>query len=424
VKVGIDYRSALINREGIGRYTRELVRGFVDLRFDSNLGLFGYTLAPSKFSRAELGLAGSNAELVRLRFPSRWLPQLLARLGKGVDDLVGGCEVYHHTQPHLLAVRKAAEIVTIFDCIYTLDTPSAGDAPRAEDAHAAERARAALVARGAGDARGALDAHSAIGAGYLAPEAAAHMTAVAKEMVARADRILVPSEFVGADAVLSLGAHPDRVTVTHLGCDHVVRDLPPGGFGRPRDPYVLTVSRVDARKNHLRMLEAFERLVKEGLPHRWIVAGPPGHGAEVFERALERSPARARVDRRRYVADAELPRLYAQADVFLFASLNEGFGLPPLEAMACGAPVVSSCVTSMPEILGDAAFLVEPTDSERIFEAARRLLVERDLAEDFVLRGKTRARQFTWRECARRTLLAYQAALDPIREEPSLRRSL
>jgi len=382
VRVGIDYRSALINREGIGRYTRELVRGFVDLNFDSNLGLFAYTLAPSKFTREELGLARSKAELVRLRFPSRWMPRLLARLGKGVDDLVGGCDLYHHTQPHLLAVRSAVEVVTIFDCIYTLD------------------------------------------AGYLAPEAAAHMTSVAQEMIARADRILVPSEFVGADAVLSLGAHPDRITITHLGCDHVVRDLPPGGFPRPNEPYVLTVSRVDARKNHLRMLQAFEMLVKEGLPQRWIIAGPEGHGADVFARALEASPARARVEWRRFVADAELPRLYAQADAFLFASLNEGFGLPPLEAMACGTPVVASCVTSMPEILGDAAFLVEPTDSERIFEAARRLLVEHDLAEDFSVRGKARAREFTWRECARRTLIAYQASLDPKRAEPSLRRSL
>jgi glycosyltransferase involved in cell wall biosynthesis len=243
-------------------------------------------------------------------------------------------------------------------------------------------------------------------------------------MVARADRILVPTEFVGADVVLSLGAHPDRVTVTHLGCDHVVRGLPPGGFPRPTEPYVLTVSRVDARKNHLRMLEAFEMLVKEGLPQRWIIAGPPGHGAEIFERALAESPARSRVEWRRFVDDAELPQLYAQADAFLFASLNEGFGLPPLEAMACGTPVVSSCVTSLPEVLGDAAFLVEPTDSERIFEAARRLLVEPDLAQDFVLRGKQRAREFTWKECARRTLLAYQAATKPKNAEPSLRRSL
>jgi glycosyltransferase involved in cell wall biosynthesis len=198
--------------------------------------------------------------------------------------------------------------------------------------------------------------------------------------------------------------------ITSLGCDHVLEHLPPGGFPRPRDPFILTVSRVDARKNHTRMLAAFELLVKEGLPHRWIVAGPRGFGCEDFERALARSPARARVDWRPYVDEAQLVRLYCEADVLLWASLNEGFGLPPLEAMACETPVVTSCVTSMPEVCGDAAFLVEPTDPERIFEATRRLLTEPDLAEEYVLRGKRRAREYTWEGCARDTLLAYQAA--------------
>ncbi len=383
MRVGIDYRSALVNVEGIGRYCRELVRGLVEEGFGGNLGLFGYTLKGARFTPAELGIAGSRAELCRLRFPSRWLPGLLQRLGKGVDDLVGGCAVYHHTQPSLLPVRAAVEVATIFDVIYTLD------------------------------------------AGYLSPEAAAHMTAVAKEQVQRSRRILVPCQFVGAEVVMSLGAHPARVSVTSLGCDHVARELPPGGYPPAAEPYVLTVSRVDARKNHLRMLEAFERLVREGFPHRWVIAGPPGFGSEDFERALAASPARSRVEWRRFVSDSELPELYSRADVFLFASLNEGFGLPPLEAMACGTPVVSSCVTSMPEVLGDAAFLVEPTDSERIFEATRRLLAEPDLARDLAQRGRARAREFTWRRCARETLLAYRAAVesDPA-EAPRLRRTL
>ena len=109
MRVGIDYRPALVNREGIGRYTRELVRGMIELDFDEHLGLFGYTLAPSKFSHEELGLKGTRAELLRLRFPSKLLPWLLARLGKGVDDLTGGAEVYHHTSYSRLPVRRAAE---------------------------------------------------------------------------------------------------------------------------------------------------------------------------------------------------------------------------------------------------------------------------------------------------------------------------
>jgi len=384
MRVGLDYRPALVNREGIGRYTRELVRGMLEHNFGANLGLFGYTLAGSRFSRAELGLAGTPAELLRLRLPSRSLPWLLAKLRKGVDDLVGGCDVYHHTQYSDLAVRRAVEVVTIHDCLYLYTS-----------------------------------------ADYVATEAGQRMAAAARALVKRAKRILVPSEFVGAEVVMHFGAWPGQISVTPLGCDHVARALPPEGFPSAREAYILTVSRVDNRKNHVRMLRAFERLVREGLPQRWIVAGPRGHGCEHFERALAASPARARVEWRRDVSEAELPRLYAQADLFLFASLGEGFGLPPLEAMACGAPVVTSSVSSLPEVCGPAAWYVEPTDEERIFEAARRLLQEPELRRDLVARGRERARQFRWSETARATLLAYQRATDPSADDaPKLRRSL
>ena len=354
MRVGIDYRPALVNREGIGRYARELVRAQVELSFDASLGLFGYTLAPMRFSRAELGIAGSRAELLRLRIPSRFLPALLRRTKRGVDDLVGGCEVYHHTQPNRLHVRAAAEVATIFDCIYTID------------------------------------ADEETQAGYLDPEMARRMTAVARELVARAKKILVPSRFVGAEVVLSLGAKPNHVIVTPLGCDHVVRSLPPGGLPRAKEPYVLTVARVDPRKNHVRMLEAFELLVREGLPHRWLIAGPRGWRAEEFERALARSPVAGRVEWRKEVPESALARLYAEADLFLWPSLSEGFGLPPLEAMACGTPVVTSIVTSMPEICGDAALLVRPPTAPRSSKPP--FLTDRDLHEEHVLRGKRRAR--------------------------------
>ena len=382
MRAGIDYRPALVNREGIGRYTRELVRGMIEHGFDGNLGLFGYTLAPMRFSREELGIAESRAELLRLRLPSKWMPWILNKLSKGADDAVGGADVFHHTAYHHLPVRESAEVVTIHDCIYMLD------------------------------------------AGYMDPETAERMRTVSKEIASRAKRILVPTEFVGAEVVMNFGVYPSQISVTGLGCDHVARNLP-AKLPPAASPYLLTVTRVDRRKNHLRMLEAFEGLVREGFPHRWIVAGPPGYGSEEFEKALADSPARDRVEWRRFVSEEELPTLYAQADLFLFASLNEGFGLPPLEAMACGTAVVTSCVTSMPEVCGDAAWLVEPTDSERIFEAARRLLAEPELREDLELRGRQQARRFTWRDTAKHTLLAYQKALEPEDDAaPKLRRSL
>jgi glycosyltransferase involved in cell wall biosynthesis len=385
MRVGIDYRPALVNREGIGRYARELVRALIGHNFGANLGLFGYTLAAPRVSRAELGLADAagRPELLRLRWPSRALPWLLARLGKGVDDLVGGCQVYHHTQYSRLHVRRALEVATLHDCLYLKD------------------------------------------ADYVARDAAERMSVAARELAQRARRILVPSEFVGAEVVLHFGVWPAQVSLTPLGCDHIARAMPAQGFPRPRKPYVLTVARVDNRKNHVRMLAAFERLVREGFPHRWVVAGPPGHGVEHFQRALARSSVASRVEWRRDVDEAELPRLYAQADLFLFASLGEGFGLPPLEAMAAGTPVVTSALTALPEVCGDAAWYVEPTDPERIFEAARRLLAEPHLRAEFVAKGRVQARKFTWRETARSTLIAYQKATEPLPDDAHrLRRSL
>jgi glycosyltransferase involved in cell wall biosynthesis len=370
VKIGIDYRSALINREGIGRTTRELVRALIELGHGADLGLFGWTLAPVKFTRDELGLelpdGEGSARLARFRFPSRWIPDLCRTLGKGVDDLSGGCDVFHHAQPHILPVRSAVEVGTIFDCIYTR------------------------------------------GGGFVSEAAAESMTQAAREMVARCTHLIVPSRFVAGEVVSVFGADPARVHVAWLGCDHVLRGE--NGAAVRREPWALTISRVDRRKNHVRMLRVFERLVAAGLVERWIVAGPDGHGFEEFDAALAVSPVRARVERLRHVEDAELPRLYRSARLFLFASLDEGFGLPPLEALACGTPVVAGRNSSMPEVLGDAALLVDAEDEDAIFEAARTLLTENDLAAELQQRGLSRARSLTWRACARTVHDVYTAA--------------
>ena len=196
MRIGIDYRPALVNREGIGRYTRELVRGMIELNFGGNLGLFGYTLAARRFSLEELGLVGDHRpELLRMRIPSRAIPWLLGKLGKGVDDLVGGCEVYHHTHTNRLEVREAREVVMIHDTMYAIPD-----------------------------------------SGYLDPEAAQRMTAAARVQVERASRILVPCEFVGAEVVMTFGVNPGKVMVTPLGCDHIVRDVPPGDSARRPSP--------------------------------------------------------------------------------------------------------------------------------------------------------------------------------------------
>jgi len=367
VRIGLDYRPALLNREGIGRYARELVRALGAVAPADELLLFGWSLAAAQVAREELGLP-ANARLRRLRFPSRWLAQLARVTGRHADDLVGGAELWHHTQPSAAPVRRAVEVVTVFDCIYLRDE------------------------------------------GFLSPAAAAAMSQAIRARVAASARVLVPSHFVADDVERHFGVARERLCVTPLGADHLLR-VEPDRARLPREPFVLTVARVDARKNHLTVLRAFERLCADGLPQRWIVAGPAGHRAEEFAAALNASPVRERVEWRQFVGERELAALYAGCAAFLFPSRDEGFGLPPLEAMALGAPVVAGRSGSLPEVLGDAAAWVEPLDVDALHRCTRELLLDHELAEERRRAGRAQAARFTWTACAAATRAAYAAAL-------------
>lgn len=377
MRVGIDYRTALVNREGIGRATRELVRALATISEPPDARLFGWTLARSEVARDELGLPTSRVHLDRLRFPSRWIPRLCGILGRGVDDLVGGCDVFHHTQTHVLPVRSAIETAVVFDCIWA--RPGAG----------------------------------------LTDEAAQRMAEGVRDLCRRSRRVLTPSAFVADDVARTLGVDRTRIDVALLGCDHVLRG---GAPNRPEveGRYVLTLSRVDARKNHVRMLRAFEIAVASGVEQRWVVAGPRGAGAEEFEAALASSRVRDRVIRRDFVPDSELRGLYAHADAFLFASLDEGFGLPPLEAAALGVPVIASSAGSLPEVLGDGALTPDPLDVDVLARDLIAVLREPDFARELVRRGTARARELSWSACARDTIACWKRAIgDAVRPSAS-----
>jgi len=372
MKVAIDYRTALVNREGIGRATRELVRALQHIEDPPELRLFGWTLAKSEVAREELGLV-ARTKLARLRFPSRWIPRTCALLGRGADLLAGGADIYHHTQTHVLPVSRAVETAIVFDCIWA--RPGSG----------------------------------------LTDEAAARMSEGVAAQVARARRILAPSVFVADDIARTLGVDRARIDVALLGCDHVLRGAAPGP-STVTGPYALTVSRVDARKNHARMLRAFEAAVRAGAQHRWVVAGPRGAGAEEFEQALANSAVRERVVRLDFVAEMELRALYAGASAFLFASLDEGFGLPPLEAAMLGVPVVASSAGSLPEVMGDGALLPNPIDEVALARDFTRVLTDREAAEDLARRGRARAQALSWANCARETTAHWRRALADHRE--------
>ncbi|MEZ6015783.1 MAG: glycosyltransferase family 1 protein [Planctomycetota bacterium] len=374
LRIGLDARPALVNREGIGRYTRELVRALLAAEGDEELRLFGATLAPARAEDAELGLPHPRAKLRRWRVPSKLVARGLALTRLGVDDLLGGCDLFHHTQPNVLRVRRAPQVLTIFDALFVADaegrTREGGPAP-----------------------------------GWVEPETARRMTDTLRAAAARADLVLTGCEWVARDIVDALGVDPARVRVTYLGCDH----LPILPRAEPSQRYLLTVARVDPRKNHLGVLRAFEALVREGRDLRWVIAGPVGWRCEAVEAALAASPARARIEWRRAVSERELCELYAGAALFMWPSYAEGYGLPPLEAMRAGVPVVASDRTTLPEVLGEGALLVDPDDDAALLHAARTLLDDDAARAALIARGHTRAAALSWSRCARETLAAYRS---------------
>jgi glycosyltransferase involved in cell wall biosynthesis len=222
-----------------------------------------------------------------------------------------------------------------------------------------------------------------------------------------------------------LGFAPEKVVVTPLGVGAQFRpaEADPAWlrsrFGI-QGRFVLCVGALEPRKNLATALRAFERLATRDPDLELVVAGPAGWRNQEFERLLGGSRAPVRMTG--LLSDQELVALYSATACFLYPSLAEGFGLPVLEALACGAPVVTSNRGALPEVSGDAALLADPDDEESVAEAVGRILSDTELAAELGRRGPSRAGGFTWERCADLTAGVYrELAEDSSGAEPSAR---
>lgn len=231
-----------------------------------------------------------------------------------------------------------------------------------------------------------------------------------------ADIILTMSEASRRDLVRTLHLPMEKIRVTPLAADQTqpsesveMLEEVRSRFGVDGS-YFLYVGALHPRKNLSRVLQAFTRVQASAPGARLVIAGPPSWGAtDVLREVLTRSGDG--VVFTGYVSDADLRALYQGALALVFPSIYEGFGLPALEAMALGTPVITSNVSSLPEVVGDAALLVDPLSINEIANAMQRLLEDVQLREEMVQRGLSRSRLFSWDETAKSTLRAYQSAL-------------
>lgn len=364
MRFAIDARAAAEVPAGRGRYVRELLRAWAASDADHEFELLAREPWPEPLDD---------------RFRWRVLPGREPFWAIGAGGRIGRVNATLATNSYLLsAVAPRPVVATVFD-LAVFD-----EARFAPTGALAERLTLPLAVRRA--------------AGFVC--------------ISRATRDLLADRYPTAAA---------RATVTPLGVEQDLAGRADAHRGAARargvpGPYVLALGTREPRKNLARTVEAFAALPAEVRGDRVLaIAGHAGWGEGGTEAAVRRAGNLVRV--LGFVPDEELPALYAEADLFAYVSLHEGFGLPVLEAMSAGAPVLTSDRSSLPEVAGDAALLVDPTSTPAIAAAMARVLDDAALAKDLRAAGRERATAFTWARAAELTLeaLAGAAAQRPSR---------
>jgi len=243
---------------------------------------------------------------------------------------------------------------------------------------------------------------------------------IVKRLARRQDEIIAVSENTARDLKIFFGLGRDRVNVVWNGIDH--QRFQPGEVAAAKKsagekwgldrPFFLFVSRLEhPGKNHVRLIEAFTQF-KAQTKSDWLLAlgGSDWHGAEAIYAAAKNSPFAADIRFLGFVSDATLPGLYQATDVFIYPSLFEGFGFPPIEAMACGVPVISSPRGSLREVVANAALIIDPEDVAGIAGALVKMAGSANEREGWRLNGIANARRFDWQENAAQTLAIYERA--------------
>lgn len=354
MRIGIDASPMFESRAGIAQYVAGLVRHLPSVGPDNE-----YLLYASRHGGEGLGLDDClNAGLVMV-------PKWAAGWRAAWDRI----DVYHGTNYHLRGRGRRGEVLTIHDL-------------------AAERFPS-LVKRGRASPK-------------------------TRRVAQRATAIIAGSESTARDIEELYGIPRQKISVIYYGVAEVFAPAPKQeareqvrrrcGIERP---FILFAGTVEPRKNLSCLIRAYASLARVRDEFALVIVGEWGWGKAEVDRTLSGLGIEGNVHMMGYRPLDDLRWLYCAADLFVYPSLYEGFGLPPLEAMACGTPVITSCGSSLPEVVGDAGILVDSRDVEGLASAIARVLEDREMQHAMRERGIARAKRFSWEACARETLKVY-----------------
>ena len=370
MKICFDIQSAIAQRAGVGRYAR-LLAEHLAAAGDIELTLFFFD-----FRNQARPFTPDGAALKRVS----WCPGRLAQLAwktaawPPFDFFSGPADIYHFPNFILPPLSQGRSVVTIHDMSF-LRFPQFAEKRNLN-----------------------------------------YLSARIRDTVERSDAIITDSQFSADEIAEFVEVDQKKVFPIHLGisprfspvekadCVPVLRELGVDG------PYILTVGTLEPRKNITFLVQAFERLA--GFDGKLVIAGMRGWKCEPIIARIRGSSRAGDIVLLDYVPDSHLAALYSGAELFALTSFYEGFGFPPLEAMACGTPVISAASGSLPEVLGSAAILVDAFDIEPWRAEMTRLLTDSALRDRLISDGRTRAAGYTWQETARRTIDVYRAVGD------------
>jgi glycosyltransferase involved in cell wall biosynthesis len=372
--IGIDYTPAYEQGGGIGRYVRELVAALAPLDTSTDYRLF--VAGTRELPRSP----GTNFTWKPTALSPTWLARLWHRAGVPlpVEAFTGRLKLYHATDfvlpPTLPGTRT---ILTVHDLSFVRVPETAS------------------------------------------PRLKAYLDRVVPRSARRADHILADSQATKDDLISIYNLPASKITVLLSGVDarfHRVDDPAERQAVREKyrigdNLYIFSVGTVQPRKNYGRLIQALARLRGRGYPHHLVIAGGKGWLEDPIYQTMRESGMEDAVHFIGFADEADLPTLYSGATCFAFPSLYEGFGIPVLESMSCGTPVVTSNVSSLPEAAGNAALLVDPYSLDEIVAALTRLIDDTSTREQLVNLGYLHVQNFTWTKAAGQLRSVYASLL-------------
>ncbi|MFC1721640.1 glycosyltransferase family 4 protein [Patescibacteria group bacterium] len=369
--IGIDIRFlAEGKRTGVEEYTLHLLHNLFKVGGQHTFKLFAnYWHGDAKFI-SQLGVY-PNVTIYRFRYPNKLLNLSFTYLHTPqIDKLVGGCEVFFYPNIIFGEVSPECPVVTTFHDL-------------------------------------SFELHPEF---LSAKKRIWHQIVNPRRCAEKSTKIIAVSHSTKKDLIATYDLPPGKIKVIHSGLLPQPPDLEEKAeqvrqkYDLPEN-FVLFFGTLEPRKNVLGALRAFEYLRKNGkINQQLVIAGSPGWLDKSFWQAVSKSPCRSEIRHLGFIEQADKLALLSLADVFLFPSFYEGFGFPSLEAMSVGTPVVTSAVSSLPEVVGGAAILVNPYNVREIATAVEKILTEPELYSQLIRRGWQRVRQFIWSRTASETL--------------------